>query len=79
MTIAEMKEANPQRRELPAAPNPDHYADLATWRDAVAEWDRQMELAAGSACCSDEATPEQQEAFDNYEAALAAVRKAREL
>ena len=66
------------QHDLPAAPNPDHYADLATWRDAMAEWDRKMELAAGSACCHNEVTVEQQTAYDSYEKALAAVRKARE-
>lgn len=58
------------------APNEAHFADRATWLDAVAAWDRKMELAAGCACCAEEITPEQQRAFDVYESALAAVRKA---
>lgn len=59
------------QHDLPAAPNPEHFADLATWRDAVTEWDRRMELAAGEATVGIyEPTPEQIEAHASYEAAL---------
>ena len=43
----------------PPAPNPEFFADYATWKDAVLEWERLvfetfLELAAGQTCCGED-------------------------
>ena len=44
-----------ETKQESAAPNPAHYADLATWRDAILEWKHKMLTdAAGLCCCGGE-------------------------
>ena len=44
-----------ETKQESAAPNPAHYADLATWRDAILEWEHKMLTdAAGISCCTDD-------------------------